>query len=151
VVAGYVRGFQLLVVLFYLASGICKARGDWLVRGDVIWSQMHDSYQTAIAYGLGRLLPAWSWGIFQGTTLAYEALAPLWFALPWTRPVALAYGLTMHLMIGLMFGPLLPFSLLMIALLVACFAPAARLEALLRSSPAPAAPARPTPARRPRA
>jgi hypothetical protein len=145
--AGYVRGFQLLVVCFYLASGVCKARGDWLSRGDVIWSQMHDSYQTVIAYEMGRLMPAWSWGVFQATTLAYEALAPLWFGLRPTRPFALAYGVTMHLMIGLMFGPLLWFSLLMIGLLVAGFAP---LPA--RSSPpgeveaAPPPPAPPPPA-----
>jgi len=125
--AGYVRAFQLLIVVFYLGSGIAKWRGDWPF-GDVIWSQIHDSYQTVVAYGLAKVLPAWSWPTFQLVTLVYEAGAPIWFFAPATRPFALAYGLAMHLMIGLMFGPLIWFSLLMMSLLVACFAPATWLE-----------------------
>jgi hypothetical protein len=62
-------------------------------------------------------------------TLAFEALAPLWFALQRTRPYALAWGLAMHAMIGLMFGPVIWFSLLMASLLVACFGPLRWLEA----------------------
>ena len=140
VAGGYVRAFQLLVVCFYLASGIAKWNGDWPF-GDVIWSQIHDSYQTPVAVVLGRALPAWAWLALQLGTLVYEAGAPLWFGLPWTRPVALAFGLGMHLTIGLMFGPLIWFSLLMMSLLVASFAPARWLERLLRTSRAPAAPA----------
>jgi Vitamin K-dependent gamma-carboxylase len=128
--AGYVRAFQLLLVSFYLASGIAKWNGDWPF-GDVIYSQIHDSYQTVIAYGFGRVVPAWGWLALQTTTLAYEMGAPLWFGVRATRPFALVYGLTMHATIGLMFGPLIWFSLLMMSLLVSCFAPAAWLEAAL--------------------
>lgn len=139
--AGYVRAFQLLIVCFYLASGIAKYNGDWPM-GPVIWSQIHDSYQTPVAVFLGATLPAWAWIALQLCTLVYEAGAPVWFFVPWTRPVALAFGLTMHLMIGLMFGPLIWFSLLMMSLLVGGFAPARWLEqALPRTSPAPDAPA----------
>ncbi len=59
----------------------------------------------------------------QATTLAFEALAPIWFALRWTRPFALAYGIAMHTLIGMMFGPVAWFALLMIALLVGSYAP----------------------------
>lgn len=138
--AGYVRAFQLLLVGFYMASGIAKWNGDWPF-GDVIYSQIHDSYQTVIAYGLGRTVPAWGWLALQTTTLAYEMGAPLWFGVRATRPFALVYGLGMHLMIGLMFGPLIWFSLLMMSLLVACFAPAAWLERALTRLSGRAAPA----------
>jgi hypothetical protein len=140
VAAGYVRAFQVFLVTFYLASGIAKWNGDWPF-GSVIWSQIHDSYQTPVAVALGGALPAWAWLGLQLATLVYEAGAPLWFGLPWTRPYALAYGLVMHLTIGLMFGPLIWFSLLMMSLLVACFTPARWLERLFRTSPAPAEPA----------
>jgi hypothetical protein len=59
----------------------------------------------------------------QASVLAFEALAPLWFGLRWTRPVALLFGLGMHLMIGVMFGPVVWFALLMMTLLVGCFLP----------------------------
>jgi hypothetical protein len=54
---------------------------------------------------------------------------------PWTRPYALVFGLGMHLMIGLMFGPVIWFSLLMMTLLVASYAPARWLERALRQVP----------------
>ncbi len=69
VAAGYVRAFQLLLVGFYMASGIAKWNGDWPF-GNVIYSQIHDSYQTVVAYGLGRVVPAWGWLALQTTTLA---------------------------------------------------------------------------------
>jgi hypothetical protein len=56
--------------------------------------------------------------------------APLWFAMRWTRMPALVVGLGMHTMIGLMFGPVIWFALLMGGILVACFAPASYLERL---------------------
>jgi hypothetical protein len=123
-----VRFFQLVVVTLYFASGICKARGDWLDTFNVLWTHLHGSYQTAVTYFIATTVPAWSWGIVQGLTLGFEALAPLWFGLRWTRPVALFYGLGMHALIGLMFGPVIWFALLMASLLVACFAPLSWLE-----------------------
>jgi uncharacterized membrane protein YphA (DoxX/SURF4 family) len=125
---GTIRFFQLLVPVFYFSSGVCKAKGDWLDHPLVLWTHLHDSYQTWFSHFLGNQLPSWSWTPLQGAVLAFEVLAPLWFALRWTRPVALAFGLAMHLMIGLMFGPVIWFSLLMMALLVAGYAPIAWLE-----------------------
>src|SRR5262249_58152568 len=89
--AGYVRSFQVLVVCFYMASGIAKWNGDWPL-GNVIWSQIHDSYQTVVAYGLGRIIPSWGWIGLQIGTLVYEMGAPLWFGFRPTPPVALLWG-----------------------------------------------------------
>jgi hypothetical protein len=69
--------------------------------------------------------------------LAFEALAPLWFLIPPARPVALVIGLGMHATIGLAFGPVIWFSLLMIFLLLTGFAPLGWLEAALRVKSAP--------------
>lgn len=120
---GAVRFVQIFLPVFYCASGWCKAKGDWLERFDVIWTQLHSSYQTAFAHFIANVFPAWSWGVLQVTTLAFEALAPVWFAWGRTRPLAFAYGVAMHAMIGLMFGPVRWFSLLMITLLVAAYLP----------------------------
>jgi uncharacterized membrane protein YphA (DoxX/SURF4 family) len=125
---GYVRFFQVLLVVFYMSSGLCKARGDWLRHTYVLWTHLHDSYQTSVSHLLANALPAWSWTLFQGGTLVFEALAPLWFFWGRSRPVALGYGLAMHALIGLMFGPVIWFSTLMMALLLASFAPARWLD-----------------------
>jgi hypothetical protein len=125
---GSVRFFQIFVAVFYCASGIGKIRGDWLTHPAVIWTHLHDSYQTGVAYLAGRIVPAWGWLLLQTITLAFEALAPLWFAFRRTRSVALGWGIAMHTMIGLMFGPLGWFSLLMSSLLFACFGPARWLD-----------------------
>ncbi len=61
--------------------------------------------------------------VLQAITLAFECLAPLWFAIKYTRGAALAWGLAMHLMIGLLFGPVVWFSILMMTLLTGCFVP----------------------------
>ena len=107
---------------------MAKAKGDWLTHGDAVWSHLHDSYQTPIAYFLARHLPAFSWIFFQGVVLAFEAGSPLWFSLRWTRLPALVVGLGMHLFIGLCFGPVVWFALLMMSLLIGSFAPAAWIE-----------------------
>ena len=57
--------------------------------------------------------------------LAFEAGAPLWFSLERTRPYAFLFGAGMHVMIGLMFGPVVWFALLMITLLVGGWGPPA--------------------------
>ena len=121
--SGAVRFLQLLVVVMYSASGIAKARGDWLKVPLVLWSHVHDSYQTAIAFALASVLPSWTWTLFQGMVLAFELFAPVWFGLSRTRPWALLFGLSMHTMIGLMFGPVRWFALLMMTLLTAGYLP----------------------------
>lgn len=113
---------QLFLVAMYLGSGIAKLRGDWL-GGPVLWTHIHDSYQTAVTYFLVRHAPPWLWGAVQKATLLFEAGSPLWFALPWTRPAAFLAGLLMHLLIGLMFGPVVWFALLMSILLLGCYLP----------------------------
>jgi hypothetical protein len=143
---GAMRFLQLLVVVIYSASGIAKVRGDWLTEPLVLWSHVHDSYQTSVSFALASILPAWAWTLLQGTSLAFELLAPLWFGLRRTRPWALLFGLSMHAMIGLMFGPVRWFALLMMTLLVAGYLPErflARLDALAeRLEPARARAAR---------
>lgn len=121
--SGSMRFLQLLPVVIYSASGIAKAKGDWLKVPLVLWSHVHDSYQTPIAFALASILPAWAWTASQGLVLAFELLAPVWFGLARTRPLALWFGLGMHTMIGLMFGPVLWFALLMMTLLFAGYAP----------------------------
>jgi uncharacterized membrane protein YphA (DoxX/SURF4 family) len=132
---GSVRFFQVFLPVFYMSSGICKARGDWLDRGDVLWTHIHDSYQTWVSYALGNALPAWSWPVFQGTVLVFECLAPVLFAVRYTRLPTLGFYVMMHAMIGLMFGPVIFFSWLMISLLVACYLPAPWLRAAMRRLP----------------
>jgi hypothetical protein len=120
---GSVRFLQVLPVVIYSASGIAKAKGDWLTEPLVLWSHLHDSYQTRFAFALASALPGWAWTVFQALVLLFEVLAPLWFSLARTRPYALAFGLGMHLMIGLMFGPVVWFALLMATILFAGYAP----------------------------
>src|SRR5205085_1913845 len=84
-------------------TGIAEAKGAWLAHDDVVWSHLHDSYQTWITYQLALHVPGPVWTCFQGATLAFEVGAPLWFALPWTRKPALFVGLGMHAFIGLCF------------------------------------------------
>jgi hypothetical protein len=121
--AGSIRFLQLLPITIYSASGIAKARGDWLTMPIVLWTHLHDTYQTGFSFALASVLPGWAWTVFQGLVLAFEVFAPLWFALPQTRGLAFIFALGMHAMIGLMFGPVLWFALLMMTLLVAGHAP----------------------------
>jgi hypothetical protein len=107
----------------YSASGIAKAKGDWLKK-DVVFSHLHDSYQTAVTYFLIQHVPGFGWFVLQMGTLAFEVGAPLWFGLPWTRTPAFFVGMSMHFMIGLLFGPVVWFALLMMAILVGAYGPA---------------------------
>lgn len=84
------------------APGVLSIQADW-----------HDNYQTVVGWRAMHALPAGAWRIFQYVTLAFELGAPLWFALPWTRGPALPIGLGMHFMIGIMFGHVAWFALLM--------------------------------------
>ena len=120
---GSVRFFQVLLSFMYLASGIAKAKGGWLSDPNVIWSHLHDSYQTTFTYFLASSVPAAGFTLFQFLTLAYELGAPLWFGVRRLRPLGLTFGLGMHASIGLMFGPVVWFSLLMMVLLFGSFAP----------------------------
>ena len=63
----------------------------------------------------------------------FEVGAPLWFAVGRTRLPALFIGIGMHAMIGLMFGPVVWFALLMSGLLIGSYAPAPWLLRLFRA------------------
>jgi hypothetical protein len=129
---GVIRFFQIFLAAMYSGAGIAKLRGDWL-SDDVLWSHLHDNYQTWISWLLSRAVPGWGWQALQYLSLTFEVAAPLWFALRWTRPIAVVAALTMHALIGLMFGPVIWFALLMSTLLVACYLPERWLFRLFRS------------------
>ena len=128
---GCISFFQVMVPIFYCSSGIAKASGDWLSYPYVLYTHLHDSYQTPVSWLAANHMPAFLWTVMQGATLIYELFAPLWFFWRRTRPYALLYGLAMHALIGLMFGPVTWFALLMMSLLVGCFAPATLLDPTL--------------------
>jgi uncharacterized membrane protein YphA (DoxX/SURF4 family) len=145
---GNVRFLQATVLVLYLGSGLCKLHGDWLRVPNVLWTHLHDSYQTGVTYFLAQHLPSWSWTVLQGVVLVYEVGAPLWFSLDRTRPIALAVGLGMHATIGLCFGPVVWFALLMASLLLGCFAPEKGLARAFGVGTAPITQASPQPAAR---
>jgi hypothetical protein len=128
---GTVRFFQALLAFMYLASGIAKARGDWLSNPHVIWSHLHDSYQTPFTYLLATSVPPAALTALQYVTLIFELGAPVWLGTRRLRPFGLAIGLGMHAAIGVLFGPVVWFSLLMITLLCGAFAPVVQLRRLL--------------------
>ena len=130
---GSVAFFQVFLPVFYCSSGIFKAKGAWLPGTRhyfpyVLFTHLHDSYQTPVSWFLANHMPAFAWTVLQLITLAFEALAPLWFALRYTRTLAFAWGMAMHAMIGMMFGPVAWFALLMMSLLVASYAPVTLLD-----------------------
>jgi hypothetical protein len=81
-----------------------------------------------VSWFIGNHAPKVAWPILQGITLTFELGAPMWLIMLWTRPYAFGWAVMMHLMIGLMFGPVIWFSLLMISLNLASFAPIGWLE-----------------------
>jgi hypothetical protein len=127
---GSLRFLQVFLPVFYCASGIAKARGEWLTTPYVLFTHLHDSYQTPVAFVLASVVPGWGWTAMQGVVLAFEGLAPLWYALRATRTVAWVVATGMHVMIGLMFGPVIWFALLMIALGAGAYLPDAMLARL---------------------
>lgn len=118
---GPIRFLQWLPVVLYSASGLCKARGDWLDRNDVLWTYLHDSYQSAFAHWLAAALPAPLWGALQWSVLVFEIAAPLWLFWSVSRRWGVLFSVGMHIMIGLLFAPVIWFSLLMIALVTIGF------------------------------
>jgi hypothetical protein len=125
-----VRFLQLFLAVFYCASGVAKARGDWLKVPLVMWSHLHDSYQTGFTFALAQVLPAWMWTALQALVLTFELFAPLWFGLSWTRTLAFVFAVGMHVGIGVMFGPVVWFAMLMITVLVAAYLPERMLSPL---------------------
>jgi hypothetical protein len=123
VASGAIRFVQVLLPTIYSASGIAKMRGDWLSHSHVLWTHLHDTYQTSFTLLVANVLPPAAWTFLQGLTLLFEVGAPLWFGYARTRTFGLVLGLGMHAMIGLMFGPVRYFAMLMMSLLLAAYAP----------------------------
>ncbi|MBW8888180.1 MAG: HTTM domain-containing protein [Fibrobacteres bacterium] len=126
---GNARFFQVLLVLFYCLAGLAKVRGDWLREPNVLFSHLQDSYQTWGSYFLARHVPLGFWHGLRWVVMGLEVGAPLWFMLPWTRLPALCAALGMHAFIGIGFGPVAWFGLLMCVYVTGAFAPPAWLEA----------------------
>jgi len=125
VAGGGVRFFQLLLPVFYCGSAIAKGRGDWFHHPYVLWTHIHDSYQTGVSWLLANSVPGWMWTALQGIVYALELGAPLWFAYRGTRNVALLVAVGMHAMIAVMFWPVRWFSLLMITMWLGAYLPEA--------------------------
>ena len=106
---------QGTVLLQYFGAGICKLRGDWLDSSNVLWLQAQDVYMTELSAWMVRVLPAWVWAGLQHGALAFELLAPILFCVRRLRPIAFAWGLAMHLGIGLMMYRVGYFSLSVVA------------------------------------
>ncbi|MBX3188037.1 MAG: HTTM domain-containing protein [Labilithrix sp.] len=123
ITSGSVRFFQLLLPTIYCASGIAKAKGDWLKHSHVLWTHLHDTYQTSVTVALANLLPAPAWTLLQAFTLIFETFAPIWFLWKRSRTAAFLWAISMHAMIGLMFGPVRWFALLMATLLAGAYMP----------------------------
>lgn len=123
VAGGGPRFFQCLLPVFYFGSAVAKAKGDWLTHKLVLWTHIHDSYQTGFSWALGNAVPAPLWTLFQFIVFALELGAPVWFATRKTRGIALLLAVGMHTMIGLMFWPVRWFSLLMISMWLGAFLP----------------------------
>lgn len=119
------RFFQVLMPVFYCGSAVAKARGDWVKNPIVLFTHLHDSYQTALSWAVLRVFPGWAFTVIQVVVFALECGAPVWFAWRRTRGVALATAVAMHALIGLMFWPVRWFSLLMITMWCGAYAPAA--------------------------
>jgi hypothetical protein len=135
VAGGGPRFFQILMPVFYLGSAMAKINGDWLTHRLVLWTHVHDSYQTGFSWLLASAMPAWGWTLLQWVVLILETGAPLWFGMKRTRPWALLLAVGMHAMIGMMFWPVRWFSLLMITLWLGAYLPEEWLERIEARSP----------------
>ena len=128
VAAASPRFFQVLLPVFYSGGALAKARGDWLKNPILLFTHLHDSYQTALSWAVLHVMPGWAFTVIQAVVFTLECGAPVWFAWKRTRGVALVTAIAMHALIGLMFWPVRWFSLLMIALWCGAYAPEAWLE-----------------------
>jgi hypothetical protein len=120
---GPVHFLQLFLPIFYSSSGIAKARGDWLTTPHLLWTHLHDTYQTSVSFFIASMTPGWAFNLLQGMVLAFEVGAPVWFAMRKTRTYAFLFGMGLHLMIALMFGPVVWFGCLMMSVLASAYMP----------------------------
>lgn len=109
------RILQATLLVQYVGAGICKVRGGWLRQPDALWLQAQDVFMTPLAAWMVRELPIWAWTGLQYGALAFELLAPLLLCVRKLRPLGFAWGLAMHLAIGLMMYRVGLFSLSVVA------------------------------------
>jgi hypothetical protein len=131
VAAAGTRFFQILLVVFYCGSAAAKARGDWFKNPIVLFTHLHDSYQTRLSWAVVHVFPAFCYTLLQVVVFTLEAGSPIWFTWKRSRPVALATAVAMHALIGLMFWPVRWFSLLMISMWLGAYLPEEWLERAL--------------------
>jgi uncharacterized membrane protein YphA (DoxX/SURF4 family) len=129
---GGLRFVQIFLLVFYSSSGVAKVVGEWLSTPHLLFTHMHDSYQTAVSFWIASAAPGWAFNLLQGSVLAFEVLAPLWLGLRQTRPYGFVFGMGMHFFIAIMFGPVVWFGLLMMSLLFGAYAPERLLAPLER-------------------
>ncbi len=110
-----VRTLQWFLLLWYMASGVAKIRGGWLVADDVLWTQLQGWYQTPIAVLFLRVVPLELVTVLQYGVLIFEVLAPLWLVPRRLRPFGMTIGVLMHIGLALLMGKLWMFSLYVLA------------------------------------
>lgn len=112
-----VRVLQATLILLYLGAGLCKAvYGDYLEYDDVLWHQLQIEFMTDQSAWMVRNLPMWFFIVSQWAALGFELLAPVLFIVPRLRRLGFAWGITMHLLIGLTM-----YQVGYFALMVVCF------------------------------
>ncbi|HLT36820.1 MAG TPA: HTTM domain-containing protein, partial [Enhygromyxa sp.] len=109
------RILQATLLLQYFGAGVCKLRGGWLSSSEVLWLQAQDVYMTDLSAWTVRELPDGVWAGLQYGALAFELLAPILLGVRRLRPLGFAWGLVMHLGIGLMMYRVGYFSLSVVA------------------------------------
>jgi hypothetical protein len=133
-----VRVLQLTVLVHYVCAGWCKAtRGDWLVRDDVLWTQVQGVYATETAAWLVRELPLGAWTAMQHLALGFELAAPLLLLVPRLRALGFVLGLGLHAVVAVTMAGIGLFSLQMATFYVLFADPRwiERVRARLRTRP----------------
>lgn len=111
------RIMQATLILVYLGAGLCKAAyGDYFEHHDVLWYQLQLEFMTDLSAWMVRELPMWFFATSQWAALVFELCAPLLFIVPRLRPLGLAWGVAMHLLIGLTMYQVGYFAIQMICL-----------------------------------
>jgi|GEM_PF-2457888 len=111
-----VRIIQFTLLLEYMEAGTCKLfLGDWLFQRDALWGFSQGLYKNFFSAWILNWL-TWKpfWVGFTLSAVAFEALAPVLFLWRKTRyPIAVVYGIFMHIGIAVLMKDLIYFSLQM--------------------------------------
>ena len=88
------------MILIYFTNGMFKLMGGTWWSGDSLYYVMSDLTLARWSYA-EMAVPLWLTRALTYFVLAWEAGFPLWVALPWTRKLALGFGVAFHLGIGI--------------------------------------------------